>query len=343
MSELRFEAVVDSQLPWDPLPGESRRIRILTAFFVGLALVWMIVQPHVKIPKESRAQAEALPERLATLVIEEKPKPPPPPPKEELQQKKPDETKTEKPKEETPPPVEEVEPKPVQMDAKTAAARARAKQEIENAGIQDQLADLRDMSFDTEPKPAGQAPGAGLITDSQAAGTSRNLLTSNAGTSSGGLAAAGYGSKVGSSGFGGGVAGGRGSKGFGLSGSDKLAKVDSNIAKQVQAASAGTVGKDGKAQRSEENVQKGFDAVGGRLNSAYQKALRDNPTLQGAVTVKLTIEADGTVSSCSIAATELNDPGVEGKICTIVKGFNFGSDGAEAWTGKHQINFLPGG
>jgi len=342
MSQLRFEATIDPYLPWDPLPGESRRLRILMGFFVGIAVVWMIAQPHIKIPKESRAQAEAVPERLATLVLEEKPKPPPPKPVvEEL--KKPDETKAkveEKPKEV--PQVEPVEPKAVPMDAKTAAARERAKQEIQNAGIQDQLADLRDMNFDTAPKPDA-APGGGLITNTQAAGTSRNLIGSRAGSSSGGLASAGYAGNF-SSGYGGGVAGGKGSKGgYGLSGSDKLSKVNSKIASDLAVAGAGQLGKDGKAQRSEESVAKGFDSIGGRLNSAYQKALRDNPTLQGSVTLKLSIDASGSVTSCSIAATELNDPDVEGKICTIVKGFNFGAEGADAWTGKHMLNFLPGG
>jgi hypothetical protein len=344
MSEQRFQATLDPYLPWDPLPGESRRIRILMAIFVGFAVVWTLVQPHIKIPVETRAQQEAVPERLATLVLEEKQKPPPPPPKpvEELQ--KPDETKpkeAEKPKEV--PQVEPVEPKAVQMDAKTAAARARAKQEIDNAGIQDQLSDLRDMSFDSEPKPAGAAagPGAGLITDTQAAGTSRNLIGSRAGTGSGGSAALGYNGSQ-SSGFGGGAAGGKGSKGGALGlGNGKVATVQSKIASDLAVAGP-TMGKDGKSQRSQESVAKGFDVIGGRLNAAYQKALRDNPNLVGGVTLKLTITADGGVTSCTIAASELNEPTVEGKICTIVKSFNFGSEGNDTWTGKYLINFHPG-
>lgn len=352
-SNIRYQAIVDPYLPWDPLPGENRRITILTIFFVGFAVVWMFVQPFVKIPEKPREQEEALPATLAKVVLEEKQKPPPP--KEELQDKikKPDEVKPKAeeqkatPKEELPP-VEEHEAKAVTPDAKTQAARARAKQEIENSGIQDQLASLRDMNFDTEPKPAA-GPGAGgpgngsLIKDTQAVGTSRNLLTSRAGSGSGGLAAGGYGGNV-SSGFGGGKAGGKGGGGFGLAGGgDKLAKVESDIGKKVEAAKEAKAAGGGKSGRTEENIQQGFDSIGSRVDLAYQKALRDNPTLQGTVTVALAITPDGSVTSCSISATELNSPELEAKICVIVKGHNFGAEGDGVWNGKHQFNFLPGG
>ena len=78
-------------LPWDPLPGESNRLRALMAFMLILAfLIWIIV-PLVKIPEIKRSEAEAVPERLAKLVVQQKIIPPPPPKK--VDEVKPDEAR----------------------------------------------------------------------------------------------------------------------------------------------------------------------------------------------------------------------------------------------------------
>lgn len=65
-------------------------------------LIWLIV-PHIKIPEVKRSDAEAVPERLAKLVVQQKIIPPPPKKVEEKVEKpdetlaKPTETKTEAP------------------------------------------------------------------------------------------------------------------------------------------------------------------------------------------------------------------------------------------------------
>ena len=134
--------LVSQTLPWDPLPGESRRLRILMAIMLILAfLIWLIV-PHVEIPKIERAQAEAVPERLAKMVIQQKVTPPPPKPvKEEIkaEEKAPDATKAQ---EKPAPSVDEATPKPVVTDLQKSAAKARASKAIQEAGIADELAGL---------------------------------------------------------------------------------------------------------------------------------------------------------------------------------------------------------
>ena len=51
---------------------------------IGLAIFLLvgIVVPLLKLPEPKESAAEAVPERLARLMVEEKPKPPPPPPPE---------------------------------------------------------------------------------------------------------------------------------------------------------------------------------------------------------------------------------------------------------------------
>jgi TonB family protein len=143
-----------------------------------------------------------------------------------------------------------------------------------------------------------------------------------------------------SSGFGGGVAGGKGSRGMmGAGGGGGLQSVKSGI--QAEAAAGKTVGKDGKLRRSDEDIRKVFDQNSGRLFGVYQRALRDDPSLQGTITLKLAIAPDGSVTSCSVTSSQLNNPELENKIVALVRGFSFGSGGFEPWTGSHIINLFP--
>lgn len=339
---------VSPVLPWDPLPGESRRLRILMAIMLLLALLIWIIVPLVKIPKLERAEAEAVPERLAKMVIQQKVIPPVPP--KPVEAVKPDETvekKTEDTKVAAPVEVEAA-PKAVVTDLQKSAAKARASKAIQEAGIADELASLRDMDFAADsprttglPGQAGSGTG-GLITSTEEAGTSRNLLTSRAGAGSG--TTAGYSGQV-SSGFGGGKAGGKGTAGMlgaggGGGAGGKLQSVESGIKGAEMAARS--VNKEGKSRRTAEDIRKVFDKYGARLNNAHQRALRDDPTIQGSLTLKLAIAPDGSVTSCTVISSQLNNPELEAKIVAIVKGFNFGADNVEVFNGQHTLNFFSG-
>lgn len=312
---------LDGMLPWDDLPSEEKRKRGISLVMIAIALLLSIVIPFVKVPPKPRQETVAVPERIARVVERkvELPPPPPPAPKEEP---KPEAPKAEENTKATP----KEAPKP----AEVAKARANASKALKEAGL-DSLASLRE-SFDV-PMPAG---GGGLITSTQEAGTSRNLLTSRAGSGSGGLAAAGYSGQV-SSGFGGGKAGGQGSAG--VLGTGSLQSVKSGI--EGAAVGPRQVNKDGKAKRSPEDIRKTFDRYGGRLNSLYQRALRDDPTMQGTVRLKLTVAPDGSVTSVSVASSQLNNAELESRILAIVKSFDFGADNVEVWSGTHDLNFFP--
>jgi len=306
--------LLDGMLPWDNLPDDDRRRRRITIIMLLLTLLLSVVAHFVKVPKEDRKAAEALPERIARVVERkiELPPPPPPKPKEEPKEELPAEKPTDKPKE---------APKPAEVQK----AREKAAKAIKDSGI-DQLASLRE-AFDV--------PMSGpLITDTQEAGTSRAMLTSRAGSGSNALASGGYGGPQ-STGFGGGKAGGKG-----YMGGAKLQGVESGI-KGAETASR-PVGKDGKSRRTAEDIRKVFDQYGGRLNNLYQRALRDNPAMEGTVTLKLTIAPDGSVTSCTVVSSQLDNPELESKIVAAVRGFNFGADNVEIWNGNHSLNFFPG-
>lgn len=343
--------IITPLLPWDPLPEEGNRFRLLVIILLLLVpLLWFIV-PLVPAPpvdkKKEQEVAEHLNKAFVKLQQEVKEKPKP----VAKVEPKPDETKdkpteAEKPKEaaKTESTPEPVAAKPV-ANAKIEAARAKAKQAIQDQGFND-LADLAG-AFNA-PQGAGLgnvgagAGSGGLIKGTQAAGTSRSMITSAAGQGSG----AGVYTGAVSSGFGGGKAGGQGSAGVlgagGGGAGGKLQTVQSGIGAAV-AANTRPVGKDGKARRTQEEIRKVFDQYGAKLNNAYQKALRDDPSMQGTVAFKLTIAPDGSVTSCDITSSDLNNPELENKLKIIVKGFNFGADNVDAWTGPYRLNFAPGG
>ena len=68
-------------LPWEGDPDSARRFRRL--LIIGLVAVrrWAgIIMPFLNLPVPKETAAQAVPDRLARLMVEEKPKPPPPPP-----------------------------------------------------------------------------------------------------------------------------------------------------------------------------------------------------------------------------------------------------------------------
>jgi len=169
------------------------------------------------------------------------------------------------------------------------------------------------------------------------------MLTSKAGAGSGGVAAYSGGA---SSGFGGGVAGGSGSKGnhnLGVKGTQNVK--GSLIAASGNGAKGDgegkTRGEGGIGKRTTEDIRRIFDQNGGRLNNAYQRALKDDPSMEGTIRLKLTVDPSGKVLSCEISSSELNNPELEAKIVSLVKGFNFGDDDVEVWKGTYPVNFYP--
>jgi len=94
--------------------------------------------------------------------------------------------------------------------------------------------------------------------------------------------------------------------------------------------------------RTDEEIQIVFDRYKAALYRIYNRELRRNPTLQGKVVLRLTIEPDGSVSSCKIDSSDMQAPALESKIVARVEKFNFGpKEGVPAITILYPIDFLP--
>jgi TonB family protein len=290
-------------LPWEVDPQDQKRLRKLLSIALLLLLVFGVVMPFIQLPKLTEAP-EAVPERLARLMVEEKPKPPPAPVVEQP-----------KPKPETKPvPV----PKPID---KTAEARKKA----QNSGLlkfQDELADLRQNVDLTQLGQTKNLQGA-VGQDSHA---ERSLIASKIGGTSAGITTAnasrGFGTGAGS-----------------LSGHDTTA-VNSRI---VAAGGGNSVSKggSGKPSRSQEEIALVFDRNKGAIYALYGRALRDIPDLQGKLVLEFTIAPSGEVTECHVVSSELKNPDLESKIVARVKLFRFEAKDVATITTTKPIEFVP--
>jgi periplasmic protein TonB len=311
------------ELPWSTGFEDDARFKklvrtALIAAFVLALLFWILPQP-----KPDPATLADEPKRLARLVLD-RPPPPPPPPVVREEPKPPEPTPVEErvvepePKPDTKPPPK---PEPPPVD-RTQQARERARV----AGLlplTNQLQALRNnVSNDRlqRTETVGAASTAAPVAE-------RSLITSRVGTASGGINTAALSRNTG---------------GSGLS-SRATTQVESPVEGFAEAGGAAQrAGSSDLASRSREEIERVFDANKGRIYTLYNRALRENPALQGKVVLRLTIAPDGRVTFCEVVSSELNDPELERALVLRVQGFQFEArDDVEPITTTKPIDFFP--
>jgi hypothetical protein len=165
--------------------------------------------------------------------------------------------------------------------------------------------------------------------------SSHSVLTTNTPGASGGIDAGALSRNVGGGGGRGGGGGGRG----GMPGV-QVVRATSSIA---------PIGGDRPKSRSglgpsrtDEEIQIVFDRYKSAFYRDYNRELRRNPTLQGKMVLRLTIEPDGAVSMCQLQSTDMDSPDLVAQVLTRVRAMNFGAkDGVQAVTIVYPIDFLP--
>ena len=153
----------------------------------------------------------------------------------------------------------------------------------------------------------------------------RSMITSSVGASSGGINTAQMSRSTG---------------GTGIAGRSTT-KVDSPVAGVAPAGGARRTGTSGKASRSREEIELVFDRNKGAIFSIYNRALRNDPTLEGKIVLRLTIAPNGTVTFCEVVSSELNDPDLEAKLVARIKLFRFDAKDVESITTTKPIDFFP--
>jgi TonB family protein len=289
------------ELPWAQSEESERQFKKLLRILLIICTVLAILIYLLPAPKRARPSVDDLPDRVVQLIVE-RPKPPPPPPPPEPE---------DKPEPEKPKPQDQ--PKPVE----------KPKPNVRNQGmlaLADELADLRDQNLDlADPQ---------LKTPVADARSERNLITSQAGRTSGGINTANL-----ARGFGGGA---------GAIGTHSTTQVqhgaglDPNAGGRVQ-----RTGTSGKNSRASEEVEMVLDRNKGALYALYQRALRDLPEMEGKLVLEFTISPSGEIIMCRVLSSELNNPELEKKIVARVRLIRFKPADVEPLTVSKPIEFFP--
>ena len=166
--------------------------------------------------------------------------------------------------------------------------------------------------------------------------SSHSVLTTNTPGSSGGIDSGSLSRNVGGGGGRGGGGGGMGGPGL------QLARATSTIAGIGGGGDRPKAHSGLGASRTDEEIQIVFDRYKSAFYRDYNRALRSNPTLQGKMVLRLTIEPDGAVSMCQMQSTDMDAPDLAAQVVNRVKTINFGAkDGVQAVTIVYPIDFLP--
>jgi TonB family protein len=338
-------------LPWTMSADDERRFRRILKRVLIVCLLIGLILPWLPTPKEDRAQQKEIPPQLARLLLESKPLPPPPPPvvkKQQTESEKKAEAKKQpevaKPEPTKAPVVEARKPEPNKPPGEKLENARKKASGVGLLAMKDELADLRgapaavQLKDDIKQGPGvGTGTGVGVGAGQSPGAPTRAMITSNATGGSGGINTAGYSRDTGGGGLAGrsttlveGRAGGGGGGGIGGGGGGGR-----NAGGTLQR------GNSGKASRSIEDVKLVFERNKGSIYAIYNRALREDPTLEGKVVLELKIAPSGQVIDCRIISSELKAVELERKLLARIRQFDFGAKDVDMMTVTWPVDFLP--
>ena len=304
---------VNLRLPWSSSDQEDARFKnILLLVCLGVLVLGLLV-PFLRVPEIEREKLEKLPPQLAKILLEKKKQPPPPkakPKPKKAEKLKPKDKPKEKPK---PKP----KPKPVELVK-------QAREKASHSGLmalQDDLAEMRESldvsAVSSQPLSKGGA---------KARQTDRSLITSKSTATSGGINTETMNSNT---------AGGE-------LASRQTTQVDAPAAAQAaERQSRASRAEGGMPRRSEESIRSVLDQNKGAIYAIYNRALRKDPSLEGKITVKVEIAANGSVVSCKVVSSEMNNAKMERKLVSRIKLINFGTQDVAQTVFNYTFDFLP--
>ena len=366
-----------SVFSWSVSADDERRFRRVTGTVLAIAIIVVILMTLWKVVLPPRTAPAELPPRLAKLVIEQAQIPPPPKPKaiETAPTKveriaipqKPDAVKPDTRKPE--PPRKAALNKEAMVPEARNPIPGKAPGEVEGAklraagvgllAMKSELAELHgapvavQLSKDIKQGPGvGTGKGVGVGAGNEPGLPDRALITSNAMGTSGGINTAGYSRNTGGGGLAGrattlveGVAGGGGGGGPGGGGARGRGDgTGSGYGGGSGGSGAGGTlakGGSGKASRSIEDVRLVFERNKGAIYAIYNRALREEPGLQGKVVVRLTISPTGQITDARLESSELKTPDLEAKLLARIRQFDFGAKDVAELSISYPLDFLP--
>jgi outer membrane biosynthesis protein TonB len=301
-------------MPWTRGGEDDRRFRKSLGIALLISVLFALILPFIDLPLHVLQDKAEVPERVVTMMMETHPLPPTPP----VEVKPPERVAQQKP-------VEKPEPQRAAKPDKQAPKPSDAPEPEQGIlAFREKL-----ESFKEVPVVARLGAQARINADDSSARPERSMLTTNAPGSSGGIKLAAL-----SRGF-----GGNGGNERGAIQGAALTRASSSI-NAIAPAERPLSGGPGLS-RTDEEIQIVFDRYKAALYRLYNRELRRDPTLQGKMILRLTIEPDGTVSFCQLQSTDMNAPDLSAQVVDRVRAFNFGAKEVPAITIVYPIDFLP--
>lgn len=345
-------------IPWsDTSQDDARFQRILRILLTCTTLACAVLLLY-QVPVPQRLSVQTPPLRLVTILLDDRQKPP-----NHVQTKEVANNPQPQPRSSTIPEPQraiasnhaaKVPQARVPVPDQSAGERDAARRKAAGVGLlamSSTLAEMQGAPAAVQLAPVRPGPGVGSgigvgVGAGQEAGTpSRALITSAATGGSGGINTATYSRNTGGGGLAGrattlveGAAGGGG--GGGAGGGGVRGRDGSNTG---AGGAGGTIQRSNsaKASRSIEDIKLVFERNKGAIYAIYNRALREEPGLQGKVVVELKIAPTGQVLECRIVSSELKTPDLESKLIARIRQFDFGSKDVEQMNVTWPVDFLP--
>jgi outer membrane biosynthesis protein TonB len=323
---------LQSPLPWMGLDAEDRRFRRILVQVLTICLVIGGIVPTVTVPLVEPETALVLPPRLVRIIADRTvPAAPPPAASQSAPQKpasppppKPSQPVVQKPVTVAGPEPQEAPRKKSQPASPVPTPRQRAAQ----AGVlamSDALGELRSIAPKTTAagtRAPASAGGSGVKTQKP------SLLAADVTRGSSGIdGGVAYQSVLGPTGL---------PAKSGGSGQD-ISEDGGNLS-----VTRSTLTRESGPGRSEEEIQEILDRNKGAMYRIYNRALRQDSTLQDKLVMSITIAPSGRVTGCTIIDSELKSASLEKQLIRLIKGIHFGNKaGVPVVTTKVPIEFFP--
>lgn len=316
LGELPEQHVV---MPWTRSGREDTYFRVSLVLTAIAAVGLSILVGRIAIPAAERPQQIQLPERVARLVREERQPPPPMPIEEPVIDEEPPEPEpdTEQTPEETSEPRDEPEV--------TVRSEQEIKEKVRSKGIlafRDSIASRATLSSTAQ---IGSQARVRAVDDDAINRPQRSMVSTGAPGLNSGINLGDISRDVG--------------------GGAEVASIEvTRVASSIETEGAAARPRAGAALagRTDEDIQIVFDRYKATLYRLYNRELRRDPRLRGQIVIELTIEPDGSVSSCVVQSSTMQAPQLEAQVVERVRAFDFGAfEGVDAVTIIYPIDFMP--
>ena len=350
--------VPNPKLPWSSSYAEDSRFRKILTTLLAIYIVIALIIALLKLPPVVHPEPKDLPPQLANVVLQkiELPKPieaPKPIEKEKLVETKP---KAETPKPKPVPPT--TKPVPPSTTASPVKGREggkeapidlmqQAREKASKSGVlqfKDDLADMRESVDVSKVTRSNLTRGASTaektersIIAGKATGGSGGINTAALSRDTGGIALSGRETtRIDSPGGLGGLSTEAGGRGHG-EGSGVGTGTGKGTGKKGDLVAGSDVG----GGRSDEAIRRVMDQQKGGIFAIYNRALRQDPTLQGKFVFEMVIEPSGEVTAVKMVSSELSDSDLIAKILARIRLINFGSADVLRTRVNYSLDFLP--